>query len=480
MDNVQQSVDADALMARVAHLIGQGRPGAARPIFAAVRSLMRPSSDLSVLAARLALSDGVLDDTEAEIDSAIAADPEHPGLRMCRAELRRRSGDLEGATRDAAEAVIANRDDPAAKAFLGVLLHEIGRHSDAAACLREAVAAAPRDASYREALAQSLSAGGDPDAALATLLDGIAESPAASATRNAAILLCIRRRDFVLAEQLAEQARQAGVADAATFGLKGHALSSLARHDDAALAYEEALKLAPADPYVRHLAAAAGIASTAPRAPEDYVRTLFDGYAERFEHHLISLGYRIPGLIRRHVEDFARETPIGPVLDLGCGTGLAALALSDLAVGPFTGIDLSPRMLEQAEVKGLYESLREADLPAALNEDGESWMLIVASDLMCYFGALEDMFAAIRPRLAPGGRFIFSVEELIADGSVPIGPGWVLGRMGRYAHDAAYIAATAESLGFRCLTCDREALRHEGGDPVAGLLIVLERPRTDA
>jgi predicted TPR repeat methyltransferase len=476
------SVDVEALMARIADLIDQGRPGAARPLLSAVRGLAAPSSEISVLAARLALSDGVLNETEADLDAAIVAAPEHPGLRKCRAELRRRAGDLEGAARDAAEAVVNDRDDPVAKALLGVSLHDIGRHADAVACLRESVRAVPRDPSYREALAQSLLAMGDGDAGLAVLLEGIALAPGATAIRNAATLLCIRRRDFKQAAQLAEDGRAAGAADAVTFGLKGHALSSLGRHEDATLAYEEALKLAPDDPYVRHLGAAAGIASTAPRAPDDYVRTLFDGYAERFESHLVSLGYRIPGLIRRQVIAFSGETEIGPVLDLGCGTGLAALAISDLKLGPVTGIDISPRMLAWAEAKGLYADLREGALPAALRDETRSWKLIIAADLMCYFGALDEMLEGVHAHLAPAGRFIFSVEELLPDqsGSVSSGGDWALGRMGRYAHAAPYITNVAAARGFRVRSVEREALRHEAGGPVAGLLIVLERPHADA
>src|ERR1700677_288522 len=110
------------------------------------------------------------------------------------------------------------------------------------------------------------------DAALATLLDGIAIVPAATPFRNAAILLCIRLRDFVQAEGLAVTALIQGVADASTFGLKGHALSSLGRHDEAATAYNEALKLAPGDANVRHLAASSGIRSGAQGPPRDYVR----------------------------------------------------------------------------------------------------------------------------------------------------------------------------------------------------------------
>jgi predicted TPR repeat methyltransferase len=482
MEHTEDTTNAAALMARVAQLIDQGRPGAARPLLAAARGLAPPSSGMSMLAARLALSDGWLDSAGAELDRALDLEPDHPGLRKCRAELRRQLGDKEGATRDAAEAVILDRHDPAAKALLGVLLLDIGRVADAVACLAEAVGTAASDVAYREAYAQSLAAAGDVEAAMRTLLEGIAIVPGATALRNAAILMSIRRRDYGQAERLAERARIDGVADASTFGLKGHALSSLGRHDDASQSYNEALKLAPGDTHVQHLAATARIASARPRATDDYVRTLFDGYADRFEAHLIELGYRIPGVIRRHVIEFTMIGDVGPVLDLGCGTGLVALTLSDLAVGPFTGIDLSPRMLDAARTKQLYDTLIEAKLPAALRLDTARWRLILAADLLCYFGALEEMFDAVRERLWPGGRFIFSVEELLPDhdGTIPGNGDWASGRLGRYAHAASYVARIADTRGFRCIALDRETLRHEAGGPVAGLIMVLERPHDDA
>jgi predicted TPR repeat methyltransferase len=479
MDHVRETVDANALMARVDQLLGQGRPGAARPLLAAARNLATPSSGLSLLVAQLALSDGTFDSAAEELDQAIDLDPAHPGLRKCRAEVRRRLEDLEGAVRDAAEAVILDRADPFAKALLGELLLLIGRTADAIGCLTEVVEAMPDNVGFREALARSLAANGNIDVALATLLEGIDIVPDAAALRNAAILLCLRRRDSAQAADLAEQARLDGVADANTFGLKGHALASLGCHEAAALAYNEALKLAPGDAHLQHIAAAAQVRSN---APEDFVRALFDGGADRFEAHIIALGYCIPALIRRHVIEFAGLANTGPVLDLGCGTGLIALALSDLPLGPFTGIDVSPRMLERARAKGLYSSLREARLPAALHDDTTTWRLILAGDVLCYFGALDDMFRAVFARTRPGGRFIFSLEELLPDHNSAMlhDTDWAAGRMGRHAHAAEYVAATAAASGFRCLRLDRETLRYEAGGPVAGLLVVLERPRGDA
>ena len=164
----------------------------------------------------------------------MSADPDHPGLRKCRAELRRRRGDLDGAARDAAEAVILDRDDPSAKALLGELLLRFGRTADAVACLTEAVADSAARYRVPRIVGSCVDDGRRYRRRPGALLDGIRIVPALTATRNAAILLCIRRRDFAQAERLAEQARIDGAADASTFGLKGHALSSLGRHDDAA------------------------------------------------------------------------------------------------------------------------------------------------------------------------------------------------------------------------------------------------------
>jgi tetratricopeptide (TPR) repeat protein len=279
---------------------------------------------------------------------------------------------MTGALADAAEAVFFDRDDPAAKAILGVVLLEHGRSGDALACLNEAVAAQPGNPAFRRALAAAQEAAGDSRAALETLSAAIAVAPYWAELRNAAILVCVRRQDFTGACDFGEQARRDGAADACTFGLLGHAFSSLERHAEAGEAYAEALKLGPEDRYVRHLVAAAGILPSAPRAPIEYVRAVFDGYAEHFEEHLVSLGYRVPGLMReklvRHPTIISGDC-LGPALDLGCGTGLVAIALSDLPVVPLVGVDASPRMLQAAGAKNLYAGLHEADLLSFLSDD---------------------------------------------------------------------------------------------------------------
>lgn len=480
MDMSTSAASADLLCERAAALLDAGRVNAARPLLTAARALAGRTPACIHLSVRLAAADGDWPAALAELDQAIEAEPANPGLRKLRAEARHRTGDIEGAARDAAEAVLNDPLDPRAKALLGAALLDLGLLTDAASCLREAVAGAPREAIYREAMAVALERGGDPDGALDVLTDGIGANPGALVLRNAAILLCMRRRDFIRALNIAEAARQAGVLDAATLGMKGHALASLGRHDEAALAYQDALKLDPEDAHIRHLVASSGLLPDGKRAPEAFIRTVFDTYADRFENHLIALRYGIPGAIRGVLQNhpiLAAGEALGPVLDLGCGTGLAALAIGDLALGPFTGVDLSPNMLRQARVKHLYAELREGEIVAILNAHQEQWPLIIAADVVCYFGVLEDLFASVHCSLRPGGWFIFSTEELLADhdGVIPGNGDYALGRQGRYAHAPHYVYEAAFAAGFRVLRFDRPPIRQEAGMDVPGLLLTLER-----
>jgi predicted TPR repeat methyltransferase len=480
MEQLRATADASSLTARIQALLGANRPAAARQLLSAVRRLTPSSPVIAELAARVAAGEGCPQLALSELDEAVAQFPDHAGLRRYRADLRHQTDDTVGALADAAEAVILDRFDPAAKALLGILLLEHHRPVDALACLDEAVAAAPTNPFYRQGLAAVQEALGDSDAALATIAAGIALVPSWVELRNAAILLCVSRRDFTAALRLGEEARIAGIADACSFGLMGHALSSLGRHAEAADVYAEALKLGPEDPYVRHLVAAAGILPSAQRAPVEYLRAVFDGYAERFETHLISLGYRIPGLIRsvlaQHPTIVAGEC-LGPALDLGCGTGFVAVALSDLPVAPLVGVDLSPRMLEAAAKKQRYAELHEADLMTFLAADERRWRLILAADVLIYFGALTELLTIAHGRLEPGGWFVLSLEELLPGeaGSVPDNGDWALQCQGRYAHSMDYVAASVRNTGFAIRTLERQTVRFEGEAPVAGFLVVLER-----
>ena len=119
-----------------------------------------------------------------------------------------------------------------------------------------------------------------------------------------------------------------------------------------------------------------------------------------------------------------------------------------------------------------------AELEAFLAQDTTAWPIILAADVFCYVGVLDDALALAHARLQPGGKLMFTVEEL--DDSITGDPrGWRLGRQGRFAHRQDYVIQAATAAGFAIRTARHEVLRTEAQADVPGLLFVLERVRHD-
>lgn len=484
MDDIPISATLDTIRDRIAELINEGRGDAALPLLAAARVLgMRPS-EIRFLRGRLHIQAGRLREATTDIDAAMSSAPLDTALLKCRSALRRRTGDREGAVKDAAEAVIADPRDPEAKLFLGQALVEFGRGAEGLSCLANALQIAPKDSRYWEALAAALDTEGDPDAALSVLEDGIRIFPGHLSVRNRAVLLCIQRGNFAAAAQIAEQARAAGIVDASTLGMAGHVLVSLGEFERAAASFREALKLCPEDRNLSRLVATTENRTDTSNTPAIFLRAIFDGYAEQFEVHVLSLRYSVPVSIRKlllaHPKIAAAES-IGPALDLGCGTGLIALAVEDLGIGPFTGIDLAPKMLAQAKAKGLYTELIENDIISELSVSTRRWPLILAADVICYFGALDEILSQTLRSLADGGWFVFSAERPAFDLRVEgvEDRAWVRIRHGRYAHTEHYIFESLSAAGFQILHMEQLPIRQEAGINVPGLLFAAQRVDRD-
>lgn len=201
---------------------------------------------------------------------------------------------------------------------------------------------------------------------------------------------------------------------------------------------------------------------TIDKAPAAYVEALFDDFAERFDHQLVEmLGYRAPELLADLVA--TRRTQFEGILDLGCGTGLAAPALARFG-GKLTGVDLSSAMLAKAAERGGYDALVRSEAVDFLKQHPASFDLIVAADVLIYFGDLTALFAAAAEALVPGGLLAVSTE---------LGEtGWKLLPTARYAHGDDYIASAR---GFQIVARHEIALRRETTSMTVGCLYVLER-----
>jgi predicted TPR repeat methyltransferase len=204
-------------------------------------------------------------------------------------------------------------------------------------------------------------------------------------------------------------------------------------------------------------------------APVDYVRCLFDRYADDFDGHLRDkLNYRVPELLfDKLAAQLPDKTSSLDILDIGCGTGLAGEVFKPFA-GRLDGIDLSPEMLARARRRGIYDRLEAGEIVALLSGWAVRYNTVIAADVLGYLGELQPVFDGVSKVLYQYGFFVFSVEQ--GDGA-----DYRLRASGRYQHTAGYLRRCAQNAGFEVLSLGEAVLREQHGQPVAGHLVVMRR-----
>jgi len=210
--------------------------------------------------------------------------------------------------------------------------------------------------------------------------------------------------------------------------------------------------------------------NAATRSAPGYVRHLFDQFSVGYDALMLGeLDYRAH-LILRELADLVLTKRRGlDILDLGCGTGLTGAAFADIA-RRIDGVDLSPRMVEQARARGVYKTLTLADLETALAEEGRSYDLILAADTLVYVGDIAPVFRGARRRLKAGGFLLATFEKKNE-------PGYELGPKRRYRHSGDYLQQQAASAGLDIMGLLQCTPRTDAREPVNGWVAALQRPR---
>lgn len=197
---------------------------------------------------------------------------------------------------------------------------------------------------------------------------------------------------------------------------------------------------------------------------------LFDDYARRFDEHLVmDLGYVGHEVLAAALHEEAPAASRGVLVDLGCGTGLCGTLLRR-AARRLIGVDMSPRMLQEAARRQIYDALFEADLVHAVATLPDASVdALVAADALGYVGPLEALFAEAARALRPGGALAFTIEATSAHP-------YVMGSSRRVAFAEGYIRDLAARHGFTARRFAPTVLRREASEGVHSWLVVLEAP----
>jgi SAM-dependent methyltransferase len=96
---------------------------------------------------------------------------------------------------------------------------------------------------------------------------------------------------------------------------------------------------------------------------------------------------------------------VGRAADLGCGTGRTGAWLAARGVGEIDGVDLSPGMLAAARARGVYASLREAEV-GDTGLGSAAYDLVVSCLVDEHLADLRLLYAEAARLARAGGRFV--------------------------------------------------------------------------
>lgn len=186
-----------------------------------------------------------------------------------------------------------------------------------------------------------------------------------------------------------------------------------------------------------------------------YHEKLFDAFAETYDQTMQKLKYGIFDAIKKNIGSLK-----GNILDLGCGTGLAAEALKN-DQNTFTGVDISQNMLEIARSKNIYTKLIHSDMSDFLKKEKQNYDYILATDVFNYVQDIEGLLEEIS---APC-PIIFSIEN-----AAPEIKSFERIQNGRYQHNPKFIRELLTQKGWKNINAYPLIIRYEDNEPVQGTL----------
>jgi predicted TPR repeat methyltransferase/thioredoxin-like negative regulator of GroEL len=409
---------------------------------------------------------GRMEEAETSYTRAILLRPDYADAHNNLGILLREMGRLEEAEASYGQAIVFKPDFAEAHSNLGIMLQELGRLDESEASCRQAIVLKPDYAEAHYNLGITLSKLGRLDETEASYTQAIALKPNfAEAYSNLGNLLKeLGRLDLAEASYTQAIALKPDFSEA--HSNLGITLKELGRFDEAEASLRQAIGLKPDFPSAKHILAALTGETTA-AAPLDYVESLFDNYAAKFETSLVeNLEYKIPRLFAEIILKDSQSDLLGSIIDIGCGTGLFGMEIKQFC-NHLEGVDLSQKMLDKAKEKNVYNKLIKQDIVGYLLNASLNFDYFISLDVFVYIGDLSDVFRLIKLRNKTGGKLAFSTEDYD-------GEGFFLGQSGRYSHSKKYVESLCKTFGYELRHFETQVLRKEKNKYISGGLYLLD------
>jgi SAM-dependent methyltransferase len=145
---------------------------------------------------------------------------------------------------------------------------------------------------------------------------------------------------------------------------------------------------------------------------------------ERFfaatDYHAIPGGRKKLEYIYALVQRLRRQNPALKVLDVGCGNGPLTFPIAALGCA-VTGVDVNAASIERNRAASRFPNARFEIVPGATFDLGETFDLIICSEVLEHLDAPQPLVDSIARHLAPAGTLMVTVPN-------GYGPREVLGR----------------------------------------------------
>lgn len=143
----------------------------------------------------------------------------------------------------------------------------------------------------------------------------------------------------------------------------------------------------------------------------DAARKLYANWATSYDESFAETrAYLAPARIAEVYAGHA-DMDDAPILDIGAGTGLVAEALQSHGSWPIDGLDISPEMLAEARLKGLYGEVFESDLNAPETLPRRRYGAILSAGTFTHGHVGPEALPRLLDLARPGALFVLGINS---------------------------------------------------------------------